>query len=180
VDSVYWNGKLVHFIAQKPPRRQLNFALGPWRYGMRLLDGKPNDHRPNLYLVAPGNEYSTPGWEEYRHNAVINLLPLERKVTNWDVYWAVILDPQFDTDIHSEHDLLVAVQEYFVPAAKMKFDQIPGHAILRDYLKIRSIRDLRRFRTRDGRLPRVIIQPAHVALRALVEEDETHTATSPH
>ena len=181
VDSVYFNGRLIPFETVPVRRGLRGFMLGPWQFGMRLLNGKPRDGRPNLYIVAPGTQHASKGWEQYRHNCVINVIPLGDKQADWDVYWALALDPALkNADVHSERELLLLAQERFTPRPGMSFEQVPAHAILHDFLGIDSLKALKKY-SEHGSMPRVIILPAHVVLRATAKDAdfESRAAASP-
>jgi hypothetical protein len=166
VDSVYFNGRLIPFHTVPARRGLRGFMLGPWQFGMRLLNSAPRDGRPNLYIVAPGTQHASKGWEQYRHNCVINVIPLGDKQADWDVYWALALDPALQSaDVHSEHELLLLAQERFTPPKQMRLDEVPSQAILRHFLNIDSLAALKKY-SAHGAMPRVIILPAHVVLRA--------------
>ncbi|MDP9268347.1 MAG: hypothetical protein M3P27_08505 [Acidobacteriota bacterium] len=158
-------------------------TLGPWRLGTRVLDTKPRDQRLNLYIVAPGTQYHLDGAEDFDHNAIINALPEPGKSREYDVYWALVLDPHLHTDFRNERDLIVAAQASFVPGDLFEFEDVPAAAFLRNFLKLGSLEDLQRYRRKNRALPRVIIVPAGLAITAAAPpaapEPATPTAT-PH
>jgi hypothetical protein len=88
----------------------------------------------------------------------------------FDVYYALLLDPRLRIDVKSERELLLATQEDFVPGDLFEFDDLPSADFLRSVMQIGAVSDLRRFRKRNGALPRVAIVPAGFALRAAVAE----------
>lgn len=141
-------------------------TVGPWRLGARVGDAKPRDKRLNLYLVAPGTQYHLDGSEAYDHNAIVNALPEEGKSREYDVYWALVLDPGLKADFRNERDVILAAQATFVPGDLFEFDDVPTDFLLRTYLKIDSLEGFARFRRRDGTLPRLIIVPAGFAILA--------------
>jgi hypothetical protein len=157
---------LVSFNLAPVQRGQQPFSVGPWQFGARVSDRKPRDARLNLYLVSPGTQHQAEGHEDFDHNDVINALPPEGAVVEWDVYWAIVLDPGLREDIRSERELIVEAQEGFTPGDLMEFRDLPGQAFLREFLKMDSLDDLAPYRLNDGRLPRVIIVPAGFAVRA--------------
>ena len=144
-------------------------ALGPWNLGERLAEDKPIDKRLNLYFVAPGRQYRAPGKPEYDHNLVVNKYTVDGKPRDWDIFWCFILDPALRPDLRSERELLLAKHQTFRPAALFEFKDIPSHALMAERLSIKSMADLRRFRRKDGSLPRLLIVPARLAVRATAE-----------
>jgi hypothetical protein len=164
IDSAWYQGRLVRFELAPLEGGEEPFLMGPWRFGARVAT-KPHDRRLNLYLAAPGTQHRTPGWEAYDHNDVINALPPEGALREWDVYWAVVLDPALQPELRSERDLLLEAQAGFRPEEGFSLEQAPGHAFLKRFVGVRSMRELERYRRRDGTLPRLIIAPAGFAIR---------------
>jgi hypothetical protein len=119
-----------------------------------------------LYVVCPGTQY--PGGEEgtFGFSVVLNSLPRSEEAVNWDVYWAIVLDPALDTSFQSERDLLLATQDAFESGDELDLEEIPGAALLREKLHIASMSDLVSFRRPDGTLPRLLIVPSHLVIRA--------------
>ncbi|MGZ7100143.1 MAG: hypothetical protein ACXVJ8_16840, partial [Candidatus Angelobacter sp.] len=69
----------------------------------------------------------------------------------------------------------------FRPATLFEFRDIPSHALMAERLSIKSMDDLRRFREKDGSLPRLLILPARLAVRATAEvRDATVTPNPTH
>lgn len=169
IEAAYFEGRLVRFQLAPLPDGEEPFSIGPWRFGARVAS-KPHDKRLNLYLLAPGRQHRTPGWEEYDHNDVINALPPRETPREWDVYWAIVLDPALRGDLRTERDLLLAAQTGFRPGDLFALDDIPGRVFLQRFVGAESVRDLERFRRRDGRLPRLIIVPAGFAIRGSAYE----------
>lgn len=169
IDSAYFEGKLVKFQIAPVEKGQRTFMLGPWQFGARIADNKPRDKRLNLYLVAPGKQHEAEGFDHFDHNDVINAIPENGKIVEWDVFWAVVLDPKLKADLRNEHDLLEQAQRRFVPGDLFEFDDIPGREFLRAFLKTDSLARLEKHRGRDRSLPRLIIVPAGFAVRASVE-----------
>jgi len=163
LEAVYLEGEAARLEVADGPRP---VTVGPWRLGARVADTKPRDQRLNLYLVAPGTQYHLEGSEEYDHNAVVNALPAEGKSREYDVYWALVLDPKLKTDFRNEHDLILAAQQSFTPGDLFELEDIPSDFLLRTYLKIDSLEELEKFRRRDRTLPRVVIVPAGFAITA--------------
>ncbi len=169
IDSAYYNGEPVSFTVVIPANRRAQLRVGPWQFGARVEDPKPRDRRRNVYVVVPGDEHRASGWPEYDLNCVVSGLPATDEPVEWDVYWAVALDPTLHEDFRSEQELIVAAQSSFFPPDLLEFDDIPADGFLRTQLKIRSLTDLARFRRKDGTLPRILILPAGFAIRATVE-----------
>jgi hypothetical protein len=166
--SVYHNGDDLIFTPEDAGTRKLA-SVGPWNLGERLGDDKPADNRLNLYVVVPGVQYRAAGKQEYDHNLVINKYTVDGKPREWDVFWCFILDPTLRADLRSERELLIAKQQTFRPADLFDIRDIPSHALMAERLGVRSMGELRRFRRKDGTLPRMLILPARVAVRATAE-----------
>lgn len=164
IETAYYNGEIATLQIADAPKP---VTIGPWRLGERVsTDPKPKDKRLNLYIVAPGRQHHAEGFEQYDNNVIINALPVARARPEFDVYWAIVLDPQLRTDFRHEKDLIIAAQSRFVPGDLYEFQDAPGDGFLREFLKIDSLEGLRKFRNRDGSLPRVVIVPAGFAVRA--------------
>jgi hypothetical protein len=162
--SAYYESNSVRFVPEAASIR-LSASLGPWTFGRRLRQGKPRDGRLNLYVVIPGKQYSSAGTPEYDHNLVLNTLTHE-KAREWDIFWCLVLDSELDGDFRSEHDLLVAAQQTFRPADLFDIEDIPAHQVLKEKTGVDSLARLRRYRRRDGSLPRLLILPAKLAVSA--------------
>ncbi len=160
---VYCGGRIVE-INFVPGRSR--FSVGPWNISAEILHDRPRDGHPNLYIVAPGTQYSELGAEQYSHNEVVNYVPRKPGPQDWDVYYAVVLDPSLHEDFRSEQQLIVATQDDFQPSANFKFDDIPGAVFLREYLGIDSIQGLDFYSRSEGKLPRLVIIPAKLSLKA--------------
>ena len=173
--AAYLRNQLVSFYLAPVEKGQQPFSIGPWQFGVRVSDRKPRDKRLNLYLVAPGTQHHAEGYEGFDHNDVINALPPADAVVEWDVYWAIVLDPELRQDLRSEQDLIVEAQEGFVPGDLFEFQDIPGQGFLRAFLEIDSLDGLAPYRRKDGALPRVIIVPAGFAIRARAALPETES-----
>lgn len=179
--SVYHDGDDLVFTPEAASTRKLA-SIGPWKLGERLGDDKPADKRLNLYVVVPGAQYRTPGKTEYDHNLVINKYTVDGKPRDWDVFWCLILDPALHADLRSERELLMAKHQTFLPAAQFEFKDIPSHAILTERLSLKSMADLKQYRLKDGSLPRLLILPARLAVRATAEIRDvtiTHPVADP-
>jgi len=165
IDSAYYEGQAVPFNAAEPATRRNQLRVGPWLMGVRAADPKPSDRRRNLYVVFPGSQHRAPGWPEYDHNCILSDLPATEEPVEWDVYWAVVLDPTLQQDFRSERDLMMAAQSGFFPPDLLDFNDLPAEGFLRAQMKLRSLADLARFRRKDGTLPRLLIAPAGYAVR---------------
>jgi hypothetical protein len=166
--SVYHDGDDLTFTPEAAGSRRMA-SVGPWNLGQRVAEDKPVDKRLNLYVVVPGLQYRTPGKSDYDHNLVINKYTVDGKARDWDVFWCFILDPTLRPDLRSERDLLLAKHQTFRPATLFEFRDIPSHALMTERLSIKSMNDLRRFREKDGSLPRLVILPARLVVRATAE-----------
>lgn len=165
VVTVFFEGAPVRLEMPSAPRARAALAFGPWRLGERDGLGEMKDKHPNLYVVCPGTQYSSRAEPQYDHNLLINTIPAGEEPVQWDVIWAIVLDPSLRTDFRDERALLVAAQETFRPNDLFDLGDVPGRALLRDHLEVRAYRDLAGFE-REGRLPRVLLQPAGFSLRA--------------
>ncbi len=179
VATAYLRNQLVTFNLAPLEKGQQPFSVGPWSFGARVSDLKPRDKRLNLYLVAPGALHRADGFEEFDHNDVINALPPEGAVVEWDVYWVIVLDPALKEELRSEQELIVEAQKGFVPGDLFEFQDVPGQAFLRTFLSLDSLDDLASYRLQNGQLPRVIIVPAGFAVRAIAAEPTGHEAETP-
>jgi hypothetical protein len=124
----------------------------------------------NLYVTSPGTEYLVDGGAPFGFNCLLNALPKAGGETEWDVYWAVVLDPALTQEIRSERDLLLDTQAEFPPAPDFTLEQAPGYELLRRYVRVTSIKELDQYRRKSGELPRVLIVPAHIMLKASAGE----------
>jgi hypothetical protein len=166
--SVYHDGDDLIFTPENASTRKLA-SIGPWNLGERLNDGRPADKRLNLYVVIPGIQYRAAGKAEYDHNLVINKYTVDGKARDWDVFWCFILDPSVRPDLRSERELLILKQQTFRPADLFDIRDVPSHAIMAELLGVKSMSDLRRYRHKDGTLPRLLILPARLAVRGTAE-----------
>jgi hypothetical protein len=173
IDSAYYEGEPVPFKALEPGNRKSQLRVGPWLLGVRAADSKPRDRRRNLYVVFPGSQHRAPGWPDYDHNCVLSDLPATEEAVEWDVYWAVALDPTLHDDFRSEQELVLAAQSGFFPPDLLEFNDLPAEGFLRAQMKVRSLGDLSRFRRKDGTLPRLLITPAGYAIRGSSEPRPT-------
>jgi hypothetical protein len=132
-------------------------------------DDNASDHRFNLYLIVPGSQHlSPPPAEEFNNSVLINSAEdTGDKIPEWDVFWVVILDPNFNQEIRNERELLLLGQAFFLPNDLYQPEDAPGHNLLRQ-LGVVSMNDLARFRRADGALPRVVLLSAGAAVRMKV------------
>jgi hypothetical protein len=161
--AAYWDGKVIE-MSYVPGRR--DFKIGPWDISAQVQREKPRDPHPNLYIVAPGTQYVAEGEEQYSHNEVLSVVPLKPDPVDWDVYFAIVLDPSLHEDFLSEKQLILATQDEFEPADDLTVEDMPGAAFLRKYLHIDTIEGLKEYRRPDGELPRLLIVPAKVTVKA--------------
>jgi hypothetical protein len=170
--GAYFRGKLVRFTPAAAKRGRAlvvgNALLGPIQ-----ADHRQNDHRPNVYIVCPGTQFRSGSGDAVAFNLVLNTLPLKEDAVQWDVYWAITLDPALRTNFINERDLLLATQNTFVPGELFDFDEVPGRAVLREYLHVVSLAGLGRFRRRGGTLPQVLILPSHFVIRASAGDSDS-------
>ena len=163
--SVYHDGDDLIFTPEMPGKHRLA-SVGPWILGERVAEDMPADKRLNLYFVAPGMQYRAPGKSDYDHNLIVNKYTVDGKPRDWDIFWCFILDPALRPDLRSERELLLGKHQTFRPATLFEFKDIPSHALMAERLSIKSMADLRRYRRADGLLPRLLIVPARLAVRA--------------
>jgi hypothetical protein len=173
-DTAYHQGRKVRFTpAETKSGHSLvvaNEILGPV-----LENSKPSNHRLNLYVVAQRYE-DFDGLDASSVSLILNEVPEKDEPVQWDVYWAVVLDPALQTEFTSESELLIELQKEFRAGASVTFDQIPGAYPLREFLHIDSLTGLDRFRLPSGNLPRVVIVPAGMVLRASAGEMSVQSA----
>jgi hypothetical protein len=172
LQSALFEGETVRLTMAERQKGQKAFRLGPWNFGAKLVDGKPHDKRHNLYIVAPGTEQTMPGWEEYSHNILVSDVPESANPVEWDVYWAVVLDPALQDEIRSEKKLILYAQETFQTGDDYEFEEVPARLFLKSFMGVKSCEELDRYRRPNGEMPRVLIVPAKFAVRAKVERIE--------
>ncbi len=107
---------------------------------------------------------------------MVSAVPLKKTAAEWDLYWAIVLDPALRDDLRNERDLLVAEQSSFMPGDLFEFNDIPGRSFLRNLLKIDSLSGLARYRRKNDSLPRLIIVPSGFGVRGTVEEPDAGPA----
>jgi hypothetical protein len=163
--AAYHEGDLLLVQFHGAPKSAVR--VGPWMLGTRLRNtkqGKPDkisDKRINLYFIVPGEQHKS-RVEEYDHNLLVNTAPQSEDPieTEADLFWVMVLDPNFDSDIRHETDLILFSHQRFTPNDLYAIEDAPGYALLRDQLKYDSLLDLARYRDSDGTLPRLIIVPS--------------------
>jgi hypothetical protein len=166
--TAYHDGSAILFTPEVTGTQRLaNF--GPWNLGERLSEGKPVDGRLNLYVVVPGTQYRSPAHPEYDHNRIVNKYTIDGKPREWDIFYCLVLDSRLQGDIRSESDLLVAAHQTFRPADLFDVSDMPASDIVQEKLGVNSVADLRKYRRKNGALPRLLIVPAGVAVRATAE-----------
>ena len=164
--EVYHDGSRILLTPQATGTHRMA-KFGPWELGERLNDSKLREKRLNLYVVFPGGQYRSLRHRRFNHTLVVNKYAVNGKPREWDIFWCLVLDPSLRKDLRSERELLVAANQRFRPKDDFKVQRIPSHAVMADELRVNSVDDLRSFRSRDGSLPRVLILPAHMAVRAI-------------
>lgn len=177
LEGVYLDGQVVRLDVADGPKPML---VGPWRIGARVMDPKPRDQRLNLYIVAPGTQYHLEASDDFDHNAIVNAVPDAGTSRQYDVYWALVLDPRLHADFKTEKQLLVAAQASFTPGDLFEFDDIPADAFLRTFLKADTLDDLRQYRRKGGALARILIVPAGFAVTASTPAAAPDTTTTTH
>jgi hypothetical protein len=167
----YHDGEKVVFSPEHTGTNRLA-SFGPWNLGERLSEGKPLDNRLNLYLVVPGGQYHSAARPEYDHNRIVNKYTVDGKVREWDIFYCFVIDPALNHDLRSETDLLMAAHQTFVPADLFEISDVPANSMMAEKLGVTSLADLRRYRRKGGGLPRVLIVPARLAVRATAEQPD--------
>jgi len=168
---VYHDGSRMLFTPRGTGTHRMA-KVGRWDLGERLKDERLREKRLNLYVVFPGGQYRSARHRGYNHTLVINKYTVNGRPREWDVFWCLVLDPKLHNDLHSEHELLEAGQQRFIPASDFNVRRIPSHAAMAAQLRVTSVAGLRRFRRKDGSLPRLLIIPAHLAVRATTTKME--------
>ncbi len=166
---VYHDGaNNIRFTPEATGTRRLA-RFGSWELGERLSDSddEPRDKRLNLYVVVPGGQYRSPAHPEYDHNLVVNKYTVDGKPREWDIFWCLVLDPSLTTDLRSEREILMAAHQRFQTPDKFQMRQVPSYVLMGEKLSVTTVEGLQRFRRKDGSLPRLLIVPAHLAVRAI-------------
>ncbi len=167
--TAYYEGQAVNVTFEPVARGQHTLNYGPWQLGISTRDEHPRDRRLNLYVVVPGSQHHSEGWDEYDHNMIVNAVPQSDEAVEWDVYWVLVLDPHLQEDLRGERYVLLLAQDRFLPGDLFEFNDIPARAVLRDYLHITNVQGLAQFRQKDGSLPRLLVLPAGGVARMRVE-----------
>lgn len=168
INNAYFQGSMVAFAPETLARAR-QARVGPWLFGTRVGDRKPRDQRLNVYLVSPGEQHHSDAAPEFDHNLVINVLPAEGVTREFDVFYAIVLDPHLREDIRDERTLLFAAQERFIPGDLYEVEDAPGAAFLRNLLHVDSLDGLKQYRDHEGSLPRLVVVPAGFAIRATAQ-----------
>ena len=179
VTSAYYEGKIANLTLTAAADSRRSVLVGPWDFGERISDPKPRDKRLNFYLVCPGRQHHADGWEDYDHNLLVNALSREGQSGEWDVYYAIVLDPALREDVRRERQLILAAQSRFLPGDLYELDDAPGAGFLRLFLHAETLEDLAPYRRRDGSLPRLILMRAGFAVRASAASLEPPPAPAP-
>lgn len=172
VENVLLDGEAAGLRFSAAQAKERAFTVGPWRFGPQLRFPKHgradriDDKRLNLYIVAPGSQHHSDAELAFDHNLLVNARADDDVPLDFDLFWAITLDPSLRTEFRKEGDLLLAAQQRFIPGDLYDFDDAPGAAMLRSALRVDSLRGLARYRNKDGSLPRVLIIQAGFALRA--------------
>jgi hypothetical protein len=169
LDQAYFDGRIVQIKLTPLKRGERPRIAGPWYFGPKI-EAKPNDKRPNLYVVVPGSLHELENGQEYDHNEILSAVPQDE--SDFDVWWVVVLDPAMQEQLHSEKELLLAAQKEFQPSPDLTFDDVPGASLLRSVLHIHNLSGLDKFRRPDGELPRIAIVNAHFSVRAHIEDPD--------
>lgn len=177
---VYHDGDADILFAPKATATHRMAEFGPWDLGERLSlrDDKPSDKRLNLYVVVPGRQYHSFRHSEYNHTLVVNKYTVDGKPREWDIFWCLVLDRSLSGDLRSERELLIAAQERFRPADNFEIRRVPSHRVMAEVLRVTSVDGLKRFRHRDGSLPRLLIVPARLAVRATAAREPAGPSAS--
>ena len=169
--ATYLNGGPVGFEIVQPTGKEESVGFGPWKLGAKVGESKPHDTRLNLYIVVPGDDFQSDNEASslYDHDRVINMAPKEKGAADFDVYWAIVLEPHLTKDFHGEAELLAAAQKRFVPGVLFEVRDAPGAVFLKEVLHIDSLEELKPHRRKDGSLPMVLLVPAGFAVRVSVQ-----------
>ncbi len=160
ITTAYHEGQTVNVTFQPIARGQRTLNYGPWQLGISNHNEHPRDRRLNLYVVVPGAQHHSEGWDDYDHNMIVNAVPQSDEPVEWDVYWVLVLDPHLQEDLRSERYVLLLAQDRFMPGDLFEFNDIPARAVLRHYLHITNVQGLAQYRQKDGTLPRLLVLPA--------------------
>src|SRR5690242_16647916 len=106
VNEVSFENRTVKFEGTPAHGFTRWFRFGPWQYGARGSESKPDDKNPNLYIVVPGSQHHSDSTPQFDHTAIVSTLGKQEEA-HWDVYWAVVLDPDLTRDFRDERELLI-------------------------------------------------------------------------
>lgn len=183
LQQAFFNGELLKIKQPPLDKGQKVLLVGSWNLGPKISP-KPSDKRSNIYFVIPGTKHPIPGTHrgignltEYDDREILSYAPDETR--EFDVYWAIVLDPDLHEEFTSEPQLLLASQQTFTPGDDFTFDKIPTAGFLESHLKISSLEKLEKYRRPDGNLPRVAIITAGFAVSLSTEKPEEKTADQP-
>lgn len=167
--TTYLNDEPVALELVQPVGKEKLASMGPWKLGAKVGESKPHDTRLNLYIVLPGDDYQSESDAAalFDHNRVINIAPKESG-SEFDVYWAVALEPHLNRSFRNEADLLAAAQKRFLPGDLFQITDAPAASFMREVLGMDSMDDLKPHRRKDGSLPTLLIIPARFAVRGSV------------
>lgn len=177
-NRAFFDGREITFDVQRSRIPGRDFKFGPWNVGMRIARAKPSDHSPNMYIVVPGDQFERGANDAYKHNRLLSSIPKGGGTSEWDVYWALVIDPTLAMDFRSERELLVAAQEEFMPPADFSIDKVPAQAALREFLKVKNLEQLNKYRRTDKTLPGVLIVPAGFAIRGSAYDVDNSVPTN--
>jgi hypothetical protein len=174
---VFHESELLKLRFTAPPRRAKALVVGPWRLGAPLRvpkigkADKPSDKRLTLYFVVPGTQYQSAAAPSLDHNLIVNTAPAadDPLDAEFDLFWVMVLDPLLKADAKGESEIIALAQERFMPGDLYSFEDAPGAALLGEELRAESLLDLRKYRQKDGSLPRILIVPAQRILSATIE-----------
>lgn len=176
VGTAYLDGQQFTMQIAQPGNKERLERFGPWRVGAVVRAAKkgdparPHDNRLNLYVVVPGEQHRSAD-SGFDHNVIVNARPAaadgERE---YDVYWALVLDPKLRVDFRAEHDLLLAAQDEFHPSDLLEFEDLPSAEFLSRVLRRESLAELKTWQKKGGSWPRVMIVPAQFAVRAALSD----------
>jgi hypothetical protein len=174
---IFHEGELLKIQFGAPQAKAKALTVGPWRLGAPLRipkvgkADKPSDNRLTLYFVVPGTQFQSAASPSLDHNLIVNTSPAADDPVDaeFDLFWVMVLDPRLKADAKGESEIISLAQERFVPGDLFSLDDAPGAALLREMLKADSLLDLRKYREKDGSLPRILIVPAERILSATIE-----------
>jgi hypothetical protein len=179
--TAYHDGDAIVFTPEMTGTRRLA-TFGPWNLGERLTNGELVDKRLNLYIVVPGTQYRSPQHPQYDHNRIVNKYTADGRVHDWDIFYCFVIDPKLADDFRSEGDLLIAAHQTFHPPDRFNLNDMPSGRMVEQKLGLHSMADVWKYHRKNHALPRMLIVPAHLAVRATAELPDvtiTHPAAVP-